>query len=156
LLSRKPRVVVRKSNKYIRMQLISADKLGDKTLVSVISSELEKYDYKGGKCNIPAAYLTGLLFGKRAKEAGFDNAIFDIGLHTPVRGSDVYATLKGVLDSGMPVPHDPAVFPADERIKGEHIAKFLQNPSITDNFEAVKERIMTEERKEKEEETATV
>jgi large subunit ribosomal protein L18 len=136
--------------------LISADKLGDKTLVSVISSELENYDYEGGKCNIPAAYLTGLLFGKRAKEAGFDIAIFDIGLHTPVRGSDVYATLKGVLDSGMPVPHDPAVFPVDERIKGEHIAKFLQNPSITDNFEAVKERIMTGERKETEEETATV
>lgn len=156
LLSRQPRVVVRKSNKYIRMQLISADKRGDKTLVSVTSSELAKYDYEGGKCNTPAAYLTGLLFGKRAKEAGFDNAILDIGLHTPVRGSDVYAGLKGIHDSGMTVPHDPVVFPAAERIKGEHIAKFLQNPSITDNFEAVKERIMTGERKEKEEETATV
>lgn len=155
LLSRQPRVVVRKSNKYIMMQLISADKFGDKTLVSVTSSELERYNYEGGKCNTPAAYLTGLLFGKCAKEAGFDHAILDIGLHTPVRGSNVYAGLKGAIDSGMTVPHDPVVFPADARIKGEHIAKFLQNPSVTDNIEAVKKRIIAGEREEKEEETAT-
>jgi len=150
LLSRKPRVVVRISNKYIRIQLVSADKLGDKTFVSAISSELEGYEYEGGKCNIPAAYLTGLLFGKKAKEAGFDEAILDIGLHTPIHGSKVYAALKGVIDSGMMLSHDPIVFPSDERIRGEHIANFLQKPSILDNIKKVGEKIMTP----KEEKTA--
>lgn len=157
LLSRKPRVrvVVRKSHKYIRMQLVSADKFGDKTLVSALSSELGRYGYEGGKCNTPTAYLTGLLFGKKVKEAGFDDAILDIGLHTPVHGSNLYAALKGAIDSGMTVPHDPAVFPADDRIRGEHIANFLQNSSILDNFEVVKEKIIAEKGKETEEETAT-
>ncbi len=152
LLSRKPRVVVRKSNKYVRMQLVLADTFGDNTLVSAISSELKGYGYgygyEGGKCNIPAAYLTGLLFGRKAKEAGFDEAILDIGLHTTLHGSKVYAALKGAIDSGMSLPHDSAVFPSKERIRGEHIAKLLQEPAILDNFEIVKEKIMSEKKKE--------
>lgn len=150
LFSRKPRVVVRKSNKNIRMQLVLTDELGDKTFVSVISSELKRYDYEGGGCNTPAAYLTGLLFGKKAKGAGFDEAIFDIGLHTPLHGSNVYAALKGTVDSGLTVPHDPSVFPSDERIRGEHIAKFFQKPSITDNFNTVKEKILAEKEEKRE------
>ena len=144
LVSRKPRVVVRKSNKYIRMQLVLGDSQGDNTFVAAISSELKGYDYEGGKCNIPAAYLTGLLFGRKAKDAGFDEAILDIGLHTPIHGSTVYAALKGAIESGMSLPHDPAVFPSDERIRGEHIAKFLQKPAISDNFDMVKEKILAE------------
>ncbi len=146
LLSREPRVVVRKSNKYIRIQLVSADKLGDKTFVAAISSELGRYGREGGKCNTSTAYLTGLLFGKKAKKAGFDDAILDIGLHTPVHGSNVYAALKGAIDSGMTIPHDPAVFPSDEHIRGEHIAMFLKDTSILDNFDSVKEKIMAEEK----------
>jgi len=151
LLSRKPRVVVRKSNKYIRMQLVLGDTFGDNTLVSALSSELKGYEYEGGKCNIPAAYLTGLLFGRKAIEAGFGEAILDIGLHTPIHGSKVYAALKGAIDSGMTLPHDSAVSPSDERIRGEHIAKFLQKPAISDNFEIVKEKIMSEKKKEEKE-----
>ncbi|MCW3133830.1 MAG: 50S ribosomal protein L18 [Methanophagales archaeon] len=143
LLSRKPRVVVRISNKYIRIQLVLADKLGDKTAVSVISSELKRYSYKGSECNIPAAYLTGLLFGKKAKKAGFGEAILDIGLHTPTYGSKVFTALKGVIDSGMGLPHDPSVFPSDERIEGKHIAEYLQSSSILDNFKETREKIIT-------------
>ncbi len=143
LLSGKPRVVVRKSNKYIRIQLVLADKLGDKTVVSVISSELKRYNYTGGGCNTPAAYLTGLLFGKRAKEAGFHEAILDIGLHIPTYGSKVYTALKGVCDSGMELAHDPSVFPPDERISGKHIADFLHSSSILENFKETREKIIT-------------
>ncbi|MFV9677168.1 MAG: 50S ribosomal protein L18 [Methanosarcinales archaeon] len=144
LFSQKPRVVVRNSNKYIQMQLVLNDTFCDKTFVAVVSSELNRYGYNGGTGNIPAAYLTGLLFGKKAKKVGYDEGILDIGLHTPVHGSKVYAALKGVIDSGMTVPHDPIVFPSDERIKGEHIAAFLNDTSITDNFTSVKENIMTD------------
>jgi len=155
LFSRKHRVVVRRSNRYIRLQLISMDRIGDMTLVTVQSSELSKYGYDGGKCNCPAAYLTGLLFGKRAKEAGFDEGILDIGLVTPVHGSKVYAALKGAIDSGLAIPHDPAVFPSDDRISGNHIAAFLQKPDIVDNVHAVKDKIISEMKKEIKEESAT-
>ncbi|MEA2074131.1 MAG: 50S ribosomal protein L18 [Euryarchaeota archaeon] len=146
LFSKKHRVVVRKSNRYIRMQLISADRFGDKTLVTALSSELTEYGYDGGKCNCSAAYLTGLLFGKRAKEAGFDDGILDIGLNSQVHGSNVYAALKGAVDSGLTIPHDPVVFPVDDRIIGNHIASFLQKPDIVDMFHATKDKITSEKR----------
>lgn len=144
LFSKKHRIVVRKSNKYIRMQLVATDNFGDKTLIAAMSSELPKYGYDGGKCNCPAAYLTGLLFGKKAKDAGFDDSILDIGMNTPVHGSNVYAALKGALDGGLTIPHDKTVFPADDRICGNHIATFLQKPSIVDMFQSVRDRIMSE------------
>lgn len=150
LLSRKHRVVVRKSNKNIRMQLVSADNFGDKTLVAAISSELSKYGYEGGKSNCPAAYLTGLLFGKRAREAGFEESNLDIGLHTPVHGSNVYAALKGALDSGLVIPHDPVVFPSDDRISGSHIATFFNKPSFGDMFHSVKDKIISDGETEEE------
>ena len=143
LMSHKPRVVVRRSNSYLRIQLIVADRQGDRTFVDTTSKELSGYGYEGGGKNLPAAYLTGLLFGKKATEAGFKEAILDIGLHTPVHGSRVFAALKGVIDSGMEVPHDPVVFPPEERIRGEHIASYTGDTSIPDIFDMVKERILT-------------
>ena len=141
LLSGKPRVVVRESNKYIRIQLVLGD-ISDRTVISTISSELEGYGYEGGKCNTSAAYLTGLLFGRKSKEAGFDEGILDIGLCTPTHGSKVYAALKGVIDSGMDIPYDSSVLPSDERLNGQHIAEFLHNPAIIDNFNVVREKIL--------------
>ncbi len=146
LMSHKPRVVVRRSNKYIRIQMVEADKQGDRTFVDISSAQLREYGYEGGGKNLPAAYLTGLLFGKKSKEAGFEEAILDIGLHTPVHGSRVFAALKGIVDAGLEVPHDPVVFPPDERIRGEHIASYVGDSSIIDNFELVKERILTDGR----------
>ena len=154
LLSRKNRIVVRKSNKNIRIQLISADTGGDKTSVSAMSTELIKYGFTAGTCNIPAAYLNGLLFGKRATAAGFEEGIFDIGLITPVHGSNVYASLKGALDCGMEIPHDPAVFPAEDRITGNHIAAFLERPDIVDMIKTVKDKILSGSGTEIEEDAA--
>lgn len=155
LLSRKNRVVVRKSNRYIRMQLISADNRGDRTIITAISSELQNFGYEGGTCNGPAAYLTGLLFGKRALAAGFDEGILDIGLITPVHGSNVYAALKGALDSGLAIPHAPEVFPAEDRISGESIASYLHKPDMVALIQEVKDRIVCDEMRMREKESAT-
>jgi large subunit ribosomal protein L18 len=141
LLSRNPRVVVRKSNRYIRMQLISTVPVGDNTLITVTSSELDKFGYKGSLSNCSAAYLTGLVFGKRARETGYDYGILDIGRQTPIHGSNVYAALKGAIDSGMSIPHDPAVFPSEERLSGQHIGAFKDDESYTEQVRAVKEAI---------------
>ncbi len=123
LLSRRPRLVVRKTNTQIIVQVIKAKVEGDETVASAISSELATHGWVAGKNNIPAAYLTGLLAGSRAKARGIKNAVLDIGLHPPIPGSRIYSTLKGVLDAGIEVPHGPEVLPEEERITGNHIMK---------------------------------
>ena len=141
LLSRKPRVVVRKSNRYIRMQLISSEVVGDKTLISVTSGDLIDLGYKGSLSNCSVAYLTGLVFGRRVREKGYDHAILDIGRQTPIHGSNVYAALKGAIDSGLDIPHDPAVFPSEERLSGLHIGRFKDDATYPEQIRAVKDAI---------------
>ena len=144
IISGKPRLVVRKSNKYIRVQLISAEKYGDRTIASAISSELPEFGWRYGMKNLPAAYLTGFLLGSRAAMKGYEDAILDIGLHTPSPGSRVYAALNGAVDAGMNIPHDESIFPDERRIRGEHIAEHMQIDDIVENFEEVKRRIEEE------------
>ena len=78
------RLVVRKSNKHIQVQLINYVDKGDIVLKSAHSRELEKFGWKISTSNIPAAYLVGLLIGRRAKGK---EAIFDLGLQSPKAGS---------------------------------------------------------------------
>ena len=66
LLSNKPRLVIRRSLNKIISQIIEYHPKGDRTLVSCSSNELMKYGWKGGLKNTPAAYLSGLLIGKKA------------------------------------------------------------------------------------------
>jgi len=145
LLSQKPRVVVRKSPRHVRVQLISPDEKGDVVMASATSADLQKFGYMGATGNTPAAYLTGLLFGLRALKAGHKNGVLDIGLQSSRRGARIYATLKGIIDAGMKVPHDPSIFPSDERIRGNHIANYANLKSdITDHFDKVKKKILSE------------
>ncbi|MHA1607641.1 MAG: 50S ribosomal protein L18 [Candidatus Freyarchaeota archaeon] len=126
ILSKLPRVVVRGSLNNITVQLIEPSFGGDKVLFSAHSRELmKKYGWKGHCGNLPAAYLTGLLLALKAK-GKVKRAVLDIGLHTPVRGSRVFAALKGVLDGGLDVPHGEEILPSEERISGGHIAKYAR------------------------------
>jgi large subunit ribosomal protein L18 len=147
LFSKKPRMVVRQSNKGITIQLVVFDKAGDRTFAAARSDELLRFGYEGHCGNTPAAYLTGLLFGMRAKDAGFAEAIFDLGLASSSRGSKVYAAVKGVIDTGFEVPCSYEMFPEDSRIRGEVIAGHLEKyANLPDNFERVKEAITDGER----------
>lgn len=123
LLSRKPRLVVRKTNTTMIVQLVNAGINGDLTIATASSNELKALGWKAASGNIPAAYLTGLLAGLRARSSGVESAILDIGLHPPVNGSKIYAALKGALDAGLDVPHDTEVLPEEDRIKGAHIVE---------------------------------
>jgi large subunit ribosomal protein L18 len=116
LVSGSPRAVVRKSLKSIQVQFIIFDVRGDKILTSATAFELKKFGWTGVCSNTSAAYLVGLLAGKRALKKGVTNAVLDIGLHSPTKGSKVFAALKGIVDAGVHVPHDPKVLPSDERI----------------------------------------
>ena len=127
LRNRKPRIVVRKSLKATRVQFVEYSPQGDKILVSAISNELTKeYGWKYSVATTPAAYLTGLLAGKRAKDKGIKQGVLDIGLYQPTIGSIVFATLKGVLDAGVECPHDPEILPKEDRINGTHLNKDIK------------------------------
>ncbi len=122
--SRKPRLVARASIKNVEVQIIIAKPHGDEVLASANSRELIKsYGWRAPTGNIPAAYLTGLLCGVKAKAAGINNAILDIGLVSPTKGSKIFAVLSGVVDAGVEVPHSEEKI-VKERMKGEHIAKY--------------------------------
>jgi len=120
-------MVVRKTNRHIIIQLVTADLEGDRTLVSANSSELETYGYKGSTSNTPAAYLTGMLFAVKAKKADYSRAILDIGLNRATPGARVFAALKGAVEAGLDVPHGEKILPSDERAKGNHIAAYNKN-----------------------------
>ena len=143
LISKKPRLVVRKSLKHTNIQLTQPTKEGDVTIASANTADLKKYGYTGGTGSVPSAYLAGLLLGYRAKKIGQTEAILDLGLYHTTNGGRLFAALKGAVDSGLEVPHDPEIFPPEDRIKGKHIDKYRKT-SISEQFEAVKKKIQDE------------
>lgn len=122
-----PRMVVRRTNRHIIIQLVTAEMEGDRTLVAANSAELEKFGYKGSTSNTPAAYLTGMLFAAKARKANYDSAILDIGLQRATPGARVFAALKGAVEAGLEIPHGEEILPSDERVKGAHIAAYNKN-----------------------------
>ena len=122
LLSGKLRLVVRITNQKVIAQLVEFTPQGDKVIVGVDSFALKKLGWNYSGNNFPAAYLTGLLLGKKALEKEIKEAILDTGFKAPLKKGKFYAFLKGVLDSGFEVPHGTEeVFPDEERISGKHI-----------------------------------
>jgi len=123
----KSRLVVRITNKHTIAQIINVKVNGDETVVSAHSNELKKMGWLGSGKNTSAAYLTGFLLGKKAHEAGINDAVLDIGLKSSTRGARIFAALKGAVDAGLNVPHGDVILPADERIRGEHVAAYAES-----------------------------
>ncbi len=127
------RLVVRRTNRRIIAMLVKSKAGGDETLVSATSDVLSKFGWKASFKSIPAAYLTGFLLGKKALEKGVEKAIVDFGVHSSVKGSRLYAVVKGVLDAGVEVPVDEEMLVPEERLYGEHISNYFrqvsQNPA---------------------------
>lgn len=128
LKSGKLRLVIRKSLKNVTAQFVEYSPSGDKILVSAHTNELKKYGWTKSSRNIPAAYLVGLLAGLKAKKKNIKEAILDLGMYKNIKGSILYAALKGALDAGINVPHSKEVLPPEDRIKGLH----LKNVKIDD------------------------
>jgi len=140
-----PRMVVRKTNRHIIVQLVTAEMEGDRTLVAANSSELTALGYKGSLSSTPAAYLTGLLFAVKAKKAQHSGAVLDIGLNRATPGARVFAALKGAVEGGLEVPHGEEILPDDARVKGTHIAAYNKNAGdLVKNVEQVADAIKKE------------
>ena len=121
--SEKSRLVVRRSNKYLIIQLVNYDEVGDKIVAQFNSISLKKKGWKHSCLNVPAAYLSGLEIAKIANKSKIKEAIFDMGSYTPTKGCRIYAVLKGAVDGGLNIPHSEKAFPSKERLNGEHISK---------------------------------
>jgi large subunit ribosomal protein L18 len=153
LKSGKPRLVARKSNKHVTAQLVVTGPNGDETAASAHSSDLAEYGWEAPTGNLPSAYLTGLLAGKRALDAGVEEAVLDIGLNSATPGSKVFAVQEGVIDAGLDVPHNDSVLGDWSRTRGEHIADYAESldeplysgefdaTELPDHFDSVREAI---------------
>jgi len=135
LKSGKPRLVVRKTNRYVIAQIVESDVAQDKVIVGITSKALLAKGWpenlKGSLKCLPAAYLTGLLLGNLAKSK-IKELVLDIGMHRNIQKSRVYAVVKGVIEAGIHVPHDIAALPSDEQLKAnpktaELLAKLSQS-----------------------------
>ena len=108
------------SNENTQVQILHPGMKGDRVVASAHSRHLLKDGWKGSRKNIPAAYLTGYMAGKRALHNGATDAILYTGTRRYTQR--IAAALKGVVDAGMSVPADQGTFPPAERINGEHLA----------------------------------
>ncbi|MBN1792333.1 50S ribosomal protein L18 [Candidatus Woesearchaeota archaeon] len=159
LKSRKPRLVIRKTNKQLILQITEYQPDGDKVLCAVTSKSLSKYGWKYSYNNLPACYLAGVLLAKKAKTVKVSESITDLGFQTNAAGSRVFAAIKGAIDGGLNVPADEESFPSEDRLKGAHISSYFGSTEdkiqfskyktdkadaskMSDDVEAVKKKIM--------------
>lgn len=143
LVSKKPRLVIRKSLNSIYAQIINFKIDGDVVVVAVSSKNIEKFGWKFNKKNIPCAYLVGYLLGKKAVEKKITEAIVDFGLQTSMKGSKLYATVKGASDAGLKIAYSEKILPTEDRIKGKHICSFrkIDEQEFSKNFDDILTKI---------------
>ncbi|MFX0169866.1 MAG: 50S ribosomal protein L18 [Candidatus Hodarchaeota archaeon] len=127
--SGRPRLVIRKTGTRIIVQVIEARLEGDRCISAADSRQLNDFGWRAGLKNLPAAYLTGFLAGKKAVNAGTNEAIVDLGLIQPISGSRIFSAVKGAIDAGLSIPCSEKMFPPEKRIRGEHIADYAKDLS---------------------------
>lgn len=125
----RPRAAVRFSSRRVEVSLIRYAPEGDRIVAHAVSSDLGPIDFpRASRASTPAAYLTGYLAGLRAKAAGVERAVLDLGLRRPTEGGRSLAALKGLLDAGVDIPHGEATFPSTDRLNGTHLPHPLPSP----------------------------
>jgi large subunit ribosomal protein L18 len=134
-----PRIIFRKTNRYIIGQYVKSQESKDKVIIGVTSKDLIESGWpkqlEGSLKSIPASYLTGFLLGKKIIDREDKvRAILDIGLIRNVPGSRMQAFLKGVQDSGVGINAKKENFPNESRLLGRHMKKEI-------SFNKIKEKI---------------
>lgn len=143
LKSDSPRVVFKKTNKYIIAQYVKSKEAQDKVEMGITSKILIKYgwskEFGGSLKSIPASYLTGLLIGKKILEKKLEKPIADFGMMRVLHKNRAFAFLKGLKDSGIEIECKEEFFPNEDRIKGKHLKK-----DFSKIFEEIKSKIENE------------
>lgn len=123
LKSGSTRIVVRRSNKSMTVQFVDFDIKGDKIISSARFFDLKSVGVSSKTVNLVTAYLTGYLAGKRFLKKENKECIFDFGVKKPFKGGRVFATVKGIVDSGVNVKFGgDFAFLGDERLEGKHLS----------------------------------
>ena len=127
LKSKSPRIVFRKTNRYIVSQYVTSKQAQDKVEISINSRHLVKYgwpkEFNGSLKSHPASYLTGFLIGKKILLKKLETPIIDFGMIRPLRKTKIYSFLKGLIDSGIKIKSKEDIFPDEGRIKGKYMKK---------------------------------
>ena len=127
LKSKSPRVVFRKSNRYVSAQYVISNEARDKIIIGVSSKHLIKYGWpkeiSGSLKSIPASYLTGYLFGRLIIKKKLEIPIVDFGMVRNLHKTKSYAFLRGLRDSGLKINCKEETFPEEERIEGKKMKK---------------------------------
>lgn len=125
LKGNKPRLVFRKTNKYVTAQYVESKMAQDKVVFGVSSQNLLKYGWPkeglGNLKSLTAAYLLGYLTGNKIKKEKFKTPIVDFGMQRVLAKAKQQAFLKGLVDSGLGIGVKEEAFPDEKRIKGEHL-----------------------------------
>ncbi|NTV22943.1 MAG: 50S ribosomal protein L18 [Nanoarchaeota archaeon] len=134
LKSKQLRLVVRRSNKNMLVQLVKYGVDGDQVMATFTTNHLKAFGWDTNTGNIPSAYLTGLLLGTKMKG---EKAILDLGLQRPMKGGRIFAALKGAIDGGLEVTFSEEIVPSPERLSGKHIADYAKSlKDVTSRFSA--------------------
>ncbi len=139
LKSEKPRIVFRKTNRYFISQYVWSKEAKDKIEFGVNSKQLLNFGWPKESSNslksIPAAYLLGLLIGKKITDKKLESPILDFGMQRVLHKTKIYGFLKGLKDSGIKIECKEEMFPEEERIKGASLKNKI-------NFEKIKSKII--------------
>lgn len=115
-----PRLVLRKTNRYLISQYIESYQAQDKVVFGVDSRKLVKYGWpenlKGSLKGVPAAYLLGFLVGKKIVADKLKTPVIDLGLYRVIPKTKIHSFIKGIIDSGVKIKDDKENFPEEERI----------------------------------------
>ncbi|VVB80326.1 50S ribosomal protein L18 [uncultured archaeon] len=141
LKSHGPRLVFRKTNRYVLGQYVISKNAQDLVQIGATSKDLLAYgwpkEFEGSLKSLTASYLTGMLIAKKIVSQKLPSPILDLGMLRILHKTKIYAFIKGVNDGGVKIKCDPSLFPDEERIKGKYLKK-----DFSKTFDAIKSKIM--------------
>lgn len=141
LKSAGPRIVFRKTNRYVIGQYVVSKNAQDKVQIGVTSKDILAQgwpkEFEGSLKSLTASYLTGLLLAKKITSQKLPMPILDLGMLRVLHKTKIYAFIKGVNDGGVKIKCDPKLFPEEDRIKGKHLKK-----DFSKTFETIKSKII--------------
>lgn len=139
LKSAKPRIIFRKTNRYILAQYVSSKEAQDKIEFGINSRVLLKYGWPKNESikNISASYLLGYYLGKRIIKEKRETPIMDFGMIHLIHKDKTFAFIKGLIDAGLKISCAKEDFPDEKRIKGEHLQNKIPFSEIKSKLEKI-------------------
>ncbi len=144
LKSERPRIVFRRTNKFIISEYVISEEAKDKVLFGFDSRKLIGYGWPkegvGSLKSVTSSYLTGYLTGKIILKKNLEMPILDVGMNRTIYKNKIYSFIKGLIDAGIKMNCEEKFFPEANRIEGKHLKNKIP-------FEAIKLEIDKKEGK---------